>query len=215
MSDSEEEDFMSDAFLAKLEPSKSSSTASSSSRPQTYQEKRRAQLAASEAKNKRNGMKSYREREEDARREAMETTLFEKAKKEAEGAAVAGGGGNGGLGKAMGMMEKMGYRLGEGLGRKRAVVEVVEVVEEKRRSENGKETATSVEEVTGGDGSEELAGLGSSKKRKVVGSSGEGKEAVINPTPAASFEHRFEPIAVSLWAGPCSLSLATPNITHS
>lgn len=77
---SSEEDFMSDAFLAKVAapPAGSSSVSKKSSAGQTYQEKRRLARLESERKNKANATKSYREREENARQEGMSKNLFEK-----------------------------------------------------------------------------------------------------------------------------------------
>lgn len=209
---------MSDAFLAKMtaaQPATSATSSSSRSRPLTYQEKRRAKLAAIEAKNRSNALKPYREREAEARKEAMGTTLFEKAEMDrkvaaaaAAAATVENGDGStkagGGLSIAMGMMEKMGYKVGEGLGRKRNDIHSTPPIGQSdagRTSEAIKEQDP--DNLPNPSGKEDpdddrdgnasaRGGLGSSKRRRLED---------LSPVPGFSDTHRFEPIAVSLWSG--------------
>ncbi|KAG9119705.1 hypothetical protein FRC07_005135 [Ceratobasidium sp. 392] len=117
MSD-EEEDFMSDKFLASLETAKPTTGNAS------YSERRRVAQRESERKRLEGRIKSRRELEEEARREGLSRSLFEKEmEKAAESKAKGGegqessGGGSGGS-KAMAMMLKMGFKPGETLGKK-------------------------------------------------------------------------------------------------
>lgn len=109
-------------------------------------------------------MKPRAVREEEARRKALETSLFERTEEQSVGA-----------GKAMGMMMKMGWKVGEGLGKREA-----SAVDEEKRTES-----TSDEDDT-------PYGIGASKKRKLN----------HPPAPAAA---RTEPIRLSLWAGKSGL----------
>lgn len=181
------EDWEKDDFVAKLEQPKTS-------KPKTYQESRRQALAAQVAKNKANALKPYRQREEEARREGMDKNLFERELEKKDGP-----------GKAMGMMMKMGYKVGEGLGKKR------DIQEEPSRSGGGggKESAAVAGKVADDDDDEAYGrgGIGSSKRMKVDEevTAEETKESTkVEP---ASSGHRFEPIAVSLWAGETPSSL--------
>jgi len=105
----DDDDYLSDKFLAVEQPT--------SSKPRTYAELRKDALIKSQRKNEQNRTKKRHEREQDAREEGLSTSLFEKAKQEEE----AGIGQN----KALAMMMKMGYKPGESLGQK----------EEKHRAE--------------------------------------------------------------------------------
>ncbi|CCO31995.1 hypothetical protein BN14_06047 [Rhizoctonia solani AG-1 IB] len=102
MSD-EEDDYLSEKFLASLEEPKRTTSNHS------YAERRRIAQRESERKRLEGRIKSRREMEEEARREGLSRSLFEK-----EGAAEGEQPSN----KAMSMMLKMGFKPGESLGRK-------------------------------------------------------------------------------------------------
>ncbi|TYJ58984.1 hypothetical protein B9479_000423 [Cryptococcus floricola] len=114
MSDSEE-DFMSDKFLLNLPPPSSSSSTSN-----TYTARReQAALKGNRSGLAKNQLKA-RDLEEVRRREGMGRSLFEREDEdEAEGGESESQGGKKGN-KAMEMMMKMGWKVGEGLGKKRS-----------------------------------------------------------------------------------------------
>jgi hypothetical protein len=94
-----EDDFMSDKFL----------TATSTARePQTYTTKRSAQQLKSLRAGQAKSAIPLKQLEEERRREGLSKSLFD-----------AGSSGNGG-GAALGMMMKMGWKVGEGLGKQRS-----------------------------------------------------------------------------------------------
>ncbi|QRW12758.1 G-patch domain-containing protein [Ceratobasidium sp. AG-Ba] len=128
MSD-EEEDYLSDKFLASLESSKPPATGNAS-----YAERRRIAQRESERKRLEGRIKSRRELEEEARREGLSRSLFEK-EKDAEQQ------GSGGGSKAMSMMLRMGFKPGESLGKKE---------EPKLKSEEPPEPGDEKEEVEEG-----------------------------------------------------------------
>jgi hypothetical protein len=98
MSDSED-DFMSDKFLVEAPAAEKS-----------YKAKREASLLKGQRAGLAKNMQSTKAREEQQRREGLNTSLFEKPDhQEASGS---------GGGKAMAMMMKMGWKVGEGLGKK-------------------------------------------------------------------------------------------------
>jgi hypothetical protein len=104
MSD-DEDDYLSDKWLASLTaPASKKPTA-----PQTYAERRKDAAKRAERLQAENRMKSRREREAEAREEALSRTLFERAEEE-----DAGAGGN----KALAMMMRMGFKPGQALGQK-------------------------------------------------------------------------------------------------
>ncbi|KDN47922.1 hypothetical protein RSAG8_03342, partial [Rhizoctonia solani AG-8 WAC10335] len=102
MSD-EEEDYLSDKFLASLEAPKPATSNLS------YAERRRVAQREAERKRVEGRIKSRREMEEEARREGLSRSLFEQ-----EDSAEGGQPSN----KAMSMMLKMGFKPGESLGKK-------------------------------------------------------------------------------------------------
>jgi len=107
MSDSED-DFMSDKFLVDA-PAKSG--------PSTYSDRRNITTLKSMRKGQANNQLTHKQQEEKNRRDGLSTSLFESTKKDddkGEVAAPAGGT------KAMEFMKKMGWNVGEGLGRKRS-----------------------------------------------------------------------------------------------
>jgi hypothetical protein len=122
MSD-DEDDYLSDKFLASLETPASSG-------PKTYSERRKDAHKRSERLQQTNRVKSRREREAEAREEGLSKTLFERAEEEKEG----------GGSKALAMMMKMGFKPGQSLGQKeeKAVPEVDEVVTNNETTESSK-----------------------------------------------------------------------------
>lgn len=123
MSD-EEEDYLSDKFLAQLEQS-------SSGKPRTYHDRRREVKRVSEQKNLTNRVRSRREIEEESRREGLSKSLFERAREEEDRArkriklsesdqdtsSPEVGEPEQTKNKALAMMLKMGYKEGQSLGR--------------------------------------------------------------------------------------------------
>jgi hypothetical protein len=98
MSD-DEDDYLSDKFLASLDaPAKAG--------PATYADRRKEAARRGERLQQTNRIKSRREREAEAREEALSRTLFERAEAEASGS------------KALAMMMKMGFKPGQTLGQK-------------------------------------------------------------------------------------------------
>lgn len=100
MSD-DEDDYLSDKFLAQLEQPKAA--------PKSYHELRREAAKKSAMKNEAGRKKSIKQLEEEARQEGLQKSLFERAKEEEEEFGVGS--------KALGMMKKMGFKVGESLGR--------------------------------------------------------------------------------------------------
>ena len=93
-----EDDFMSDKFLVEAPAAEKS-----------YKAKRDAALLKGQRAGLAKNMLSTKAREEQQRREGLNTSLFEKPDhQEASGS---------GSGKAMAMMMKMGWKVGEGLGK--------------------------------------------------------------------------------------------------
>ena len=164
MSDSED-DFMSDKFLVDA--------------PTPTSESYTARRSAAQLKSLRAGQAkatlSHKQREEAQRREGMATSLFEK-RNEAEGS------GRGGGGRAVEMMLKMGWKVGEGLGRKRSISPVLS--QDVKRSRNAEKEEEREEEPPRG-------GIGSTSRVKEL--------------------PRTEPIRVSMWAGRKGLSARSPS----
>ncbi|KAG9317200.1 hypothetical protein JVU11DRAFT_1393 [Chiua virens] len=95
---SDEEDYLSDKFLVE--------TTASSSQSKTYTQRRQESLKQSRTKNEQNRLKSRRHRELESREEGLSTSLFQHAKEDSEG----------GQNKALGIMLKMGFQIGQSLG---------------------------------------------------------------------------------------------------
>jgi len=95
----DEDDYLSDKFLVE---------AAAESAPKTYVQRRQEALKQSRVKNEQNRMKSRRQREQESREEGLSKSLFERAKEEE---AVAG------ESKALGIMMKMGFKVGQTLGK--------------------------------------------------------------------------------------------------
>lgn len=99
---SDEEDFMSDAFLLQ---------APASTKPKTYAERRQAAQRESARKQEENRRKSKRQLEQESREEGLSKSLFERAKEDEEKGLAKG------PNKALAMMEKMGFKVGQSLGK--------------------------------------------------------------------------------------------------
>ncbi|KIO12776.1 hypothetical protein M404DRAFT_993751 [Pisolithus tinctorius Marx 270] len=95
---SDDEDYLSDKFLIG---------ASETTQPKTYTQRRQEALKQSRQKNERNRTKSRRQREQEAREDGLSKSLFERAKQDKDA----------GANKALGIMMKMGFQLGQSLGR--------------------------------------------------------------------------------------------------
>jgi hypothetical protein len=104
MSD-DEDDYLSDKFLASLE------AASKPSAQKSYLQRRDEAKRRSERLQLENRMKSRREREEEAREEVLSKTLFERAEEDKQKGIREGN-------KALSMMMKMGFKPGQALGDK-------------------------------------------------------------------------------------------------
>lgn len=119
----DEEDYLSEKFLANLE---ASSKASSTSK--TYAERRKEAKRQAEIRNLAGRTKSRKELEKETLetlKEGMGTSLFEREKlAAAEGA---------GQSKAMKMMSKMGYKPGEALGRREETSEAANATDSQNK----------------------------------------------------------------------------------
>ncbi|KAG8218378.1 hypothetical protein J3R82DRAFT_3998 [Butyriboletus roseoflavus] len=95
-----DEDYLSDKFLVEA--------VASSSQPKTYAQRRQESLNQGRIKNEQNRLKSRRQREQDSREEGLRKSLFERAKEDSKG----------GKNKALGIMLKMGFKIGQSLGQR-------------------------------------------------------------------------------------------------
>lgn len=179
MSDSED-DFMSDKFL--VEAPKKAETSYSARRS-------KAQLQSQRLGQSKN-LQTLKALEEERRREGLSQSLFEK-KKEEGGVGASGN-------KAMEMMMKMGWKVGEGLGRSTA--------EEADSSASGSKRKRGGIGMRGKDSDDEeedkeapRGGLGSSSRSTTTAAKAPGKAA------------RIEPIRISLWSGRKGLSARSPT----
>jgi len=101
MSD-DEDDYLSDKFLAQLE------AASKPPQPKSYAERRKQALKQSQLLDKQNRKKSRKQVEVEAREEGLQTSLIQKAQEEAME--------SGKQNKALAIMMKMGFKPGQSLG---------------------------------------------------------------------------------------------------
>jgi len=101
MSD-DEDDYLSDKFLAQLE------AASKPQQPKSYTERRKQTLKRSQLLNEHNRKKSRKQMELEAREEGLQTSLIQKAQEEAKE--------TGKQNKALAIMMKMGFKPGQSLG---------------------------------------------------------------------------------------------------
>ncbi|KAH0839654.1 hypothetical protein J3R83DRAFT_572 [Lanmaoa asiatica] len=100
---SDEEDYLSDKFLVEA--------SAPSFQPKTYAQRRQESLKHSRIKNEQNQLKGRRQREQESREEGLRKSLFERAKEDNEG----------GENKALGIMLKMGFKIGQSLGQKESL----------------------------------------------------------------------------------------------
>lgn len=98
---SDEDDYLSNKFLLDEE--------TSSSKPTTYSQLRKAAQKKAQSKNEQNRIKSRRQREIESREEGLSKSLFERAKEEEEAGKSSGN-------KALSIMMKMGFKPGQALG---------------------------------------------------------------------------------------------------
>ncbi len=98
----DEDDYLSDKFLF------ASTAAASSSSSKTYSDRRKEAQRKAHLKNEANRRKSRKQRHEEELQEGLATSLFEKAQAEREQLGTEN--------KAMSMMMKMGFKMGESLG---------------------------------------------------------------------------------------------------
>ena len=167
MSDSED-DFMSDKFLVEAPVAQKSYTA-----------RRDASLLKGNRAGLANNKQSLKVREEQQRREGLSTSLFEKKDEP----------GNAGSGKAMAMMMKMGWKVGEGLG--------------KKQDELGQGTASG-----SGSGSHSGAGIGSKRRQDEEEEEEQPRGGLGSSSRKAA---RTEPIRISLWSGRKGLTARDPT----
>lgn len=205
-----EDDFMSDKFLLQAEAATTTASGSSASskRPtqQTYAERRKA----AQRKHLESQPKGLKAREEARRKQGLETSLFQAVHEEPqqqrgvvdrkdegkETIPVAASD------KATRMMMKMGWKVGEGLGRKRSP-DADQV--------SGANGGTSDDEGSGDldpshVGIASKFGMGMRKRRRSSEETSETKEA-----SKVQKHQTLEPLRVSMWAGkffPCSLCIS-------
>lgn len=133
MSDSED-DFMSDKFLVESPPKASTAT---------YSQRRSIQQLKGLRSVQANNKLSIKQLEEQRRREGLNTSLFDRVTDREEGDSAKNGESSGaavgGGPKAMEMMMKMGWKVGQGLGRKRSASPEDTV----KRAKNNADTETS------------------------------------------------------------------------
>ncbi|WWC64837.1 uncharacterized protein I303_107451 [Kwoniella dejecticola CBS 10117] len=180
MSDSED-DFMSDKFL--VDPSASTSTSSSSSKSKlkgkTYSEQRNIDQLKSLRRGQAKNQIPLKQLEEQRRKEGLSRSLFDQT---SSGFTSTGGGAGGGGGAALGMMQKMGWNIGESLG--------------KRRSPPSSAIPQS-SGVGGGIGSSSMT----SKRPKFLPGD-ENEEGIPKPDSRVGVGvGRTEPIRISMWNG--------------
>ncbi|KZO93249.1 hypothetical protein CALVIDRAFT_486210 [Calocera viscosa TUFC12733] len=166
MSD-DEDDYLSDKFLAQLE--------APTSKPKTYRDLRKEAARIAEQKNEANRKKSRKQLEEEARQEGLSKSLFERAQEEKEELGVEN--------KALGMMKRMGFKIGDSLGAKPVLP--------KPSSPTPPISLDTSNDVgvgdAGDDGNDVLSASGS-------------HEGISVFTPSA-FAHRKTPLPLSVWSG--------------
>ena len=178
MSSSEsEDDFMSDKFLVESAPARSTQ--------QTYLDRRKA----AQKKHLESQPKSLKLREEEKRRKGLETSLFagveQDANKPGESSKPAVGG------KAMSMMMKMGWKVGEGLGKKGN--DAAEPTDPRTGGNDAAGNDVEPDEDEGGAPSHR-AGIGMGRKRR------RSTDPLEAEAPSVT-KQRVEPLRVSMWAG--------------
>jgi hypothetical protein len=177
-----EEDFMSDKFLVD---------AGMSPNAMNYSDKRKA----AQKRHLESQPRSLKQREEETRRKGLETSLFEVAERsnahvDADGAALANQPGN----KALDMMLKMGWKLGEGLGKK---------VESAVTSADARAMEDEVD-FRNDEKSDRTDGTVISRKRRRSADS-------FETDPLRVTKQKFEPLSLSMWSGKTSHPMILPS----
>lgn len=205
MSD-EEDDYLSDKFLAEPTTSTSKPTA-----PKTYGDRRREALKRSALKNEQNRTKSRKEREREAREEALSRSLFERAREEAEE--------SGQQNKALAMMMRMGFKPGQALGKEGE--EVGAPAEKTSEANQGREvdsrlssnTDRGLPQVQEKDAGPVRAGIGARPALHALEAAvKDSEEALIaGPSSSSSTTHRKVPLALNEWEGVSPSSSSTSS----
>ena len=147
----------------------------------TYSQRRNASTLESMRKGQANNKLSAKQMEEERRRQGLNTSLFDSDPNKGTDTTPQSSGG----GKAMELMMKMGWKVGEGIGKKRSV-SPPSGNEAKRRREGEAEDKDGEEDEDSGS----KRGLGAQSR---LGSG------------------RTEPIRISLWSGRKGLSARSPS----
>lgn len=192
----EEDDYLSDKFLASLANSNSDSTASTA---QTYASRRLASQRRSEALNRANRKKSRREMEQESLAEGLSVSLFERARREEEERKDLAGRGGGSW--AVGMMKRMGFVEGGTLGRRE---------DEEIEGGSGTKKVTASEVVSSvslGAGEKNGSGSADSSAEASPGPSSTVEVEVEDrdrdrPAGLGATQHRKVPLAIDIWSGP-------------
>ncbi|KZT58835.1 hypothetical protein CALCODRAFT_451182 [Calocera cornea HHB12733] len=159
MSD-DEDDYLSDKFLAQLD--------TPSEKPKTYRDLRKEAARIAEQKNEAGRKKSRKQLEEEARQEGLSKSLFERAQEEKEELGVEN--------KALGMMKRMGFKVGESLGAKPA----------------SPKPSTPTPPIPSDEGE---------SHRDVNGSSTPAEHEGMSVFTPSAFGHRKTPLPLSIWSG--------------
>ena len=187
MSDSED-DFMSDKFLVDAPPPE----------PLNYSARRAKESLKSQRLGQAKNQLKLKDLEEQRRKEGLETSLFERLgdgrgkSKDREEAREAEKGGN----KAMEMMMKMGWKVGEGLGKKRSPSPPLHLASSSRGGIGSKRPR--LDDGHGHEDEEEEKGQ-------------EHQEGLKGKREHESTHPRTEPIRISLWARRKGLSARSPS----
>ncbi|WVQ94927.1 hypothetical protein IAU59_002013 [Kwoniella sp. CBS 9459] len=219
MSDSEEDDFMSDKFLLDLPSTTSTGSRSSSNnhkiQSQSYTEKRHAQALKSMRKGQANNKIPLKLLEEQRRREGLNTSLFDQHLAAAPGSGsdssggqatgsvakngLTGTGARAGTNKAMGMMMKMGWKAGEGLGKKRSPSPEIPSKRAKLDSASDSHDNGNLNHHPRG-GIDSSSASASEPSASPIFSEGNTSKGNTNANTKAS-GGRIEPIRISMWSG--------------
>lgn len=173
---------MSDKFLTAAATDKPAASNS-------YADRRKA----AQKKHLESQPRSLKQREEEARRKALATSLFDDYKQDGEGNPSAAAKQPGG--KAMNMMMKMGWKVGEGLGKKGDdVSEPADI----QHPEGREDRPDGDDEHAVGEMGKSGIGMNSRKRRRSTDSP--------DKEEAKNSRQRLEPIKISMWAGMCTIS---------
>jgi hypothetical protein len=162
---SDDDDYLSNKFLPDEK--------TSSSKPKTYSQLRKAAQKKAQSKNEQNRIKSRRQREIESREEGLSKSLFERAKEEEEAGMSSGN-------KALSIMMKMGFKPGQALGNNDHLANVI------LNSSPGSPPKNDAE----GEPQEKI---GFTSDRPTVGET--------LPTMNIHTTHKTEPLPLNEWAG--------------